>query len=1336
MADGAGKVPTSSADSPTRELARLSFQETIQALLAGCTLKLANGKDFSIGETARKVLAFYAAPTRRSLWEKEGKRGSKDEAHELLDALELPLAHTDAPAPSGGGAIVEWHLIQVSIDQFGGLHRHCDSAGNVPEPIVLQFDQLIHMLRGRNAAGKSQFARALTWGLTGHIPRAQAEPEPAETLTNTYTLPPRDSSGKRDTVLLPIIVPFPEGKDLACRPEGKPLLATSVTMTFESAGGTARVCLRRTLVPEKKGFSCPLEVLEPDGSVRPVASVHAALGVSEIAIEAAALTMARLPVLRLDSSNALTRGIAILTGLHPLKILGERLNATVLRHVKAEVPKEANKTLKEIEETFQAKVSVVAQQFRLGEALPAEVLPATPLAVDDGAACEIGLTALATELKRRDAAMREAIRAATGLDVEAADLKALRKKIEAARQALRLDNLTRQAEFIALERMRTLSSADLDTAKALLVDAQTQAEAFAQLDADKRQAARRRLYAAIDQWRHANDAEAPWPPDHCPVCASDLMGKVDDVLGKAVRDALAAAERDEAALTLDADDWNRQARQSLLDTLPVAVRQALEALTGTSAPVLFRAACTATAARCAGLTGDLAPLAAELEAEFARLAAALPADPESVVLVLPDSLRGCAFEATANAVLRLVTQAQWCQAAAADLKRIRDALFFEAGENGDPATAGLMTRRLATIDQALVSVDPLEAAKAALADLKSLKVKWDAGRRTLRLSAQAVPAVEELAKLDSVVSAQVDSLLTALDGRTAAWTDRLYLPPSNTAPELRGTRIKDGALHLPAERGGVEGEGRELLNGSRLRTHLFAFALALAEQIRQRDGGLSLLLLDDPQTLFDEDNQRRLAKGLGTLPGDGFRPLIVTFDHHFAASLFRQVPDPDMIKYLEITPRSTGWDRVRIARHRLHIDRAREEWRADDHNPALIVAFCTEARRTLECAFRDLIWPSSTAVTGDETLQPLREKLRALTRRADVYAEKPFKDLVGHAAFNDPTFREGINWAVHSPATQVVFAHAERVDTHLDALLRMVDAGQALLDQALTNGPLPTAATVIPFPERPCPAAKLAEIGRAAAQDGTAVDGEAVEEASGPVRLIPGRHRLLVVGRGLDWLPTVLTAGDVVVADADVEPDKGLAVVWDGERQTPFVGWLQPGRGVEHKFVLHGTPVQHLDKRKGFARVFDKDRCTVHAVAGILFAKGPASAKPLDFHEDDTPFAGMEGAVLIDAGWSAAPVLLPGHHVLVGPALGEINSTDALAGRIFAVRLDNGNQMVKRVGNALDRTGAARVLESIGEEGDSPPVRLAEGAGAAFGHLPAVEEMRPVLGYWFAAPGS
>lgn len=1335
MTDGIGEVPPSATVPQTRELARLSFQETIQSLLAGCTLKLANGDDFSIGESARKILAFYAPPARRLLWEKEAKQGSKKEALELLDALKAPLTHTDAPALSGSAAVVEWHLVRVVINQFGGLHRHCDSAGNVPEPIVIDLGQPINLLRGRNAAGKSQFARALTWGLTGHIPRAQAEPEPAEALTNTYTLPPGDSSGRRDSVSLPVIVPFPEGSDLACRSDGKPLLATSVTMTFEATDGTARVCLRRTLAAEKKGFSCPLEVIDPAGSVRPVASVHEVLGVSEIAVEAAALTMARLPVLQLDSPNALTRGIAVLTGLHPLKILGERLKTTVRRYVKTEIPKDTSKTLKEIEGAFQKKVDLISQQFRLGEALPAEVLPAPPAAADEGAACAAGLTALAAELNRRDTAMREAIRAATGLDVEAADLKVLRKKIDAARQALHPDNLSRLAEFTTIERMRTLSSADLDSAEALLANAQVLAKAFARLDADKRQAARRRLYTAIDQWRHANNVEASWPPDCCPVCASDLSGRIDGVLGKPVRDALTEAERDEAALNLDADDWNRRARQDLHEALPLAVRQALDAQTGTAPSDLFRTAYTTAAARTAGLTGDLAPLAAELEAEVARFAAALPADPEPVSLVLPDNLRGCAFEAMANRLLQLVTQARWCHAATADLTRICAALFAELGEDGDLATAGIMTRRLAAIDQALISADPLEAAKAALRDLKSLKDGWDAGRLTLRLATQAVPAVDELAKLDGVVSAQVDALLSALDGRTVAWTDRFYLPTSSTAPALRGTRIKDGSLHLPAERGGVEGEGRELLNGSRLRTHLFAFALALAEQIRRRDGGLSLLLLDDPQTLFDETNQRQLAKGLGTLPGDGFRPLVVTFDHHFAASLFRQVLRPDMITYLEITPRSTGRDRVRIARHRLHIDREREMWRAEDHDPVRLVAFCTEARRTLECAFRDLIWPSSTAVTGDETLQPLREKLRALTHRADVYAEKPFKDLVGHAAFDDPMFRNGINWAAHFPSEQVVFAHAERVDAHLDALLRLIDAGQALLDRALTNAPLPAVATIVPFPIRPCPAAKLSEIGRAAAQDGTAVNGEAVEEASGPVRLIPSRHRLLAIGRGLDWLPGVLTAGDVIVVDADERPEKGLAVVWDGERQTPFVGWLQPGRGVESTIVLHGTPVQRMAKRKGFARVFDKDRCTVHGVAGILFAKAAAPAKPLDFHDDDTPFAGMEGAVLIDAGWSAAPVLLPGHHVLVGPALGRVDLTDALAGRVFAVRLDNGDQMVKRIGSALDRAGAARVLESIGEEGDSPPVRLAEGTGPEFAHLPAVDEMRPVLGYWFAAAG-
>jgi hypothetical protein len=461
--------------------------------------------------------------------------------------------------------------------------------------------------------------------------------------------------------------------------------------------------------------------------------------------------------------------------------------------------------------------------------------------------------------------------------------------------------------------------------------------------------------------------------------------------------------------------------------------------------------------------------------------------------------------------------------------------------------------------------------------------------------------------------------------------------------------------------------------------------------------------------------------------------LITTFDHHFAGSLFRQVPRPGNITYLELKPRSTLRDSARIARHRMHIDRLREAWVDDDHDSERIKDFCAEARRTLEGAFRDLIWPGRIAVAGDETMEPLRAKLSTLTQQAGIYANKIFKDLCAHAAFGDQIFREGINWAAHFPADQLSVHHARQVDQHLGALLKLVDAGQAYLDEALTRETVGAGAAVIPFPMHHCPVAFVPEIGRAAAQDGRAVDNEAVTEASGPVRLVPNRHQLLVVGRGLDWLPGLLSPGDLVIVDGDEAANNGLALVWDNERGTPYLGWLQPVRGMERRIVLHGVPVQPGSKQKSFARIFDLDRCTTHTIAGILFGRAPAPAKPLDFHEDDDPFAGIEGAILIDAGMSAAPALIPGNHILVGPPLPEIGSTRSLKGKTYAVRLSNGEKVVKRIGHALDRAGAVRMLERIGEEGEDLPARLTEEASTSFAQLPSVEEMRPVLGYWFAA---
>lgn len=1328
MSDSSVSDQTAAEDSlaPALELARFTHKEVVLALLAGRTLQLADGGLFTIGEEARKVLHFYSAPDRRALWEKGAKNGSETETKALLRVLEQPLPPVTAPAAAGAGAVATWNLIQVDVGQFGGLQCHCTANGSAPLPVTLTLDQLITLLRGQNSAGKSQLTRALCWGLTGQIPRAQAEPAPAESLTTLYAPATKGAKG----FALPTIVPFPDQRDLDRR-DGEPLLATTVEMTFEMASLRERRRVRRSLAAERKGFSSVVQVIADDGTVeRSVPSVAAALGVSELAVDMAALSMARVPVLPLDAPNALSRGVAVLTGLQPLATLGARLKGTVRKWV-TELPKALQKRQQdELAKQFGAKVELIAQQFRLGEPIPEALLPPLPLASDGGAACAAALKALGEELGRRDVAMREAVKASTGLDLATADkatLKTLKTKIAAAEQALQPDRLSSRPEWTALDLLLAVSDKDLGKAARVVEDALTQARTFARLDTDRRAAARRRLYATIHQWHKVGQPEETWPPEQCPVCETALDGKVDAALDVPLRTALEVAAEDEAALSLDANTWNLKAEQALLERLPPTLRAAHVAADGKgAAPRLFRTSCTTAAAAAGALSGTLAPLAVGLEQEFTRLADGLPEAVGAQVPDLPNAARGGAFEATLTALAGTLASVRWCRQAAEAVTRIRSALFGDSPSGEDCAFGGFIGGRLGAVEQALVSLDPLEAAKDALQALETVKKDWDECLVLISLASRAGPALQELGRLEEVVSSQVDALLKDLDHRTRTWTERFYTAPSETAPKLQGTRIEDGIMRLPAERDGVTADGRELLNGSRLRTHLFAFALALAERVRTRDGGLSLMVLDDPQTLFDERNQRQLAKGLGMLPGEGFRPVIVTFDHHFAASLYRQVPKADDVTYLELHPRSTNQERVRIERHREQVDRRRDEWHDDDHNQALIAAFCLEARRTLESSFRDLLWPSGQAVTGDEALRVLHEAVRALTKRNGVYAEKCFKTLVDHPAWSVEDFRTVMNWSAHFPAENLVTSHARLVETHLDPLLKAVEACQTRLDQAMTQGAKIAGAIILPFPASPVPATALPEIGRAAAQRGIMVDGDTAVEMEDVVRLDPERHRLLAVGKGLHWLPGVLTPGDVVVADMERPTLEGLVVVWDGSRQTTTIGWAQPGRGGERGLVLHGAP------HSGFARIFDPARCTVMAVAGILIGLAPPPKQPLTIWEHDQPFSGMDGSVAVE-GRSAAPFLLPGDHVLTGPAVTEIRPGSGLSGRPVVARLDDGTQVIKRIGPAIDSAGKVRLLESLGAQGDTIPVRLSETADDAFTRFVRVVEVRPILGFWFVS---
>ncbi len=109
-----------------------------------------------------------------------------------------------------------------------------------------------------------------------------------------------------------------------------------------------------------------------------------------------------------------------------------------------------------------------------------------------------------------------------------------------------------------------------------------------------------------------------------------------------------------------------------------------------------------------------------------------------------------------------------------------------------------------------------------------------------------------------------------------------------------------GVLDLKAGREGVTAPAQHISNASALRGALFGFFLAFREHVLATRGGLSLLILDDPQELLDHDNRQRLAHGLAAVAEAGDQLLVTTHDRRFARLVVAENRMADRVQHLSV----------------------------------------------------------------------------------------------------------------------------------------------------------------------------------------------------------------------------------------------------------------------------------------------------------------------------------------------------------------------------------------------------------------------------------------------------
>ncbi|AIB15600.1 hypothetical protein ABAZ39_27410 (plasmid) [Azospirillum argentinense] len=1302
-----------------KEAATLTAREFLEAVVAGWPVQLADGKPFQLeDERQRHALQFFLDHRDgQNIFAKTFSKGSEDLAKAITDWLDQPFQPPAVTDRARSGAKPRWAVTTIEITQFGGLHPYCLADGHTPPSLVIEVERDVVLIRGQNGAGKSSIAKALTFALTGHIPCPASEPQPFETLVNTYTLP------NGDKIPLPTVVPMPTAEQWRARSKaGEPMIETRVEVTLTNAAGQAVVVCRKVAPAGKGSFTSRLSV---DGEPAEDRTLDDILGVSRLGLELSVLHMARLPYIVLGRPESLGKGVQELTGLRPIGDLAEVSVAKFASFLKGTFTTNRRSDQKKVASDFAAKSGALAALFETSPSKPPAAVPPAP-----GDACKTSLDAIGEDLRRRTASVVAAVAKAAGVPETDVALDGLDEKLIRASTNLTGGTPPRDSLAAMVGRLATLDAATVEEVRKRVQALADRANTFAQQHAEKTAFVRRRLYARVAVWLKEQGREGE--PDACPVCLRSLTeAEHDHDLGVPIATALAQAQKDLIDLQFTLDQFVEQAVTDFTKGLPEAVASERKHVWMLGSTSLGADWAKGAASDMMARLKDVPTLAALVGRAGEALAAGAVVLPDLTSSVLPNlhpDLAGSRVEKTAQEMIALLDAATWAADTAKRRSAAVSAAYGVGVAEGEDLPADCLLAAIDGLRTLLHDHVPVATAQVHLRELRTLLTRWVDEETRITKAITAAEALEGLKVLKQAVDVQVGGLLATLNKETSTFLGLVYRPSSNVGPALVAFDHNGSALVSRAEQGGVAGDAAQITNSSRQRAQLFSFVLALTQYVWERDGGLRFVLLDDPQSLFDEDNQRTLAKGLVACTSQAFKPFVLTFDRVFSARVARagnlhvDAAVSKKVSRWDLVARQDEHGIVRLDPHQDKIILERQAWRDGKSTEFAIINFCREARAFIERTLVKLLNEGKDPVHDHPTLQPLGKRLRTLTGDTVLpHSREPFKailSLLPDGAPDKEVLGEALNWSAHFQAEDLRQNHAQAVDDMLDAFLERREQCLAILHHWPEEAPKKDA-RVVPFPNARAPARAVQLVGQLAASDGEGVPADEPPPDAELLRIDPDRHSMFAVGAAAKWLPSPIDAGTLLI----VEPLTGkprahdLVLAWDTVAGEALVGWCKLETAAE-RIVLSGYAGH-------FQKVYPREGVELRRVVCGLFGALPQAMKPCEPVNMADVLPTLPGALEISQGDSAEPLLRKGDKALVGRSV-RVNDLDSHPAPAFAFRLSDDTQVLKRLDRHCSIPGHRQLLP-LGDKGSGHVVASTPGAASGAPHIVCAF---PLIGFW------
>lgn len=1309
-----------------------SLDEIVQLLTAGTPIHRVKGSAFRLDtEDKRKVFAFYGR--NRDLWPRNKSVQAK-EVESVLRALEGQLP-TAAPKPlRAGGDRPLWHLERVEAHRFGGLHRHLGPNGEDPGVFVLDLDKEITLISGFNGAGKTAFLSAIIWCLTGKALRSQHMPhEVHEPMAVEWPSDSKDDVKEVESqpeIAVPPIVPIPSAENLA-KLGDSPKLDTRVSLTFKRSDTGEIVRVTRKLDIAGKKLVAPVEGL--DG-----------LALSALAIEAGTLMPGVAAHMRFDEKTDLTQAVSQLTGLKPLEELGQRTERLVnrLRTTEKRATEEArDKKTADFKKALQTLQDGWAERPDLAE-MPKILLPGeeqeteAATEADDGgdhplrqkADCRSSIAAARTRLQELQSCMSAAMEKILGRRIELTtrqEVDVFARALDEAADRLKGSALRELPSIVLLGNLSKITDDDADSALKTIRGILERARALSRRLEDERQAARWRLYSRVSAWH--NDHHPDQDISNCPVCGTDL-DKVpsDALLDLSVKAALDQCREADSDIGKTATEWERDEAAAFLNALPESLRGFADQAPRDTLLDICRKGYVDELLAHKAFSGRLQPLQKNGQTIWGIISGEnpLPEAPARENSALPNLFAFGRLQKRLDAIARVLMLREHRLEAADALQALMGRYIGKEkrpGESSDAADSepaafpehglkpdeGPLREQIQAIRRAVQNAIPVVSLIRQLDELELLRQGWESDQNRLELLTRAANAVESYLEFPSLVYERVSGLIETLNRDTGLWLSKIYRSHYRGGPSYGGFEPgEDRGFGLRAEVGNMRVPAHQVMNASLLRACIWAFLFALWEHIGKQSGGLSCMLLDDPQTHFDPINSENLAAAVPTMPSHGMRPLIASNDVRFVAAIQDKLPsraaDSPSWTALRLDPVSSSKLTASLSPALEEIREKGDRWREDENDIVKAQEFVKCVRVDIENRLWNLL-ATDPLVMHAPTLGDLLGQLRHARNGGEPpFEEPPFEKLLSHESLRDSAlFYKIINKAHHRPM-DVTPQDADDVNKayeNVHSTLRSCSAAYARFMGRLTNedrdlvlADAPAAPDAVRLPDK-----KLPILGKLAARSSADILAIANDHEQFALKSL-GAVALYAV-RG-PTLGSLALPGQVVIVSLDREPVEGEPVIA-----------LCKGRVFARRF--------HRDKKDPSRTVLAADRSGTERVPpvkvvptvatrampiiGILYdAQKPAGRdEAVAVHASDILSRKLAVASIVED--SAYPVVRDGDMVIV-EAITDMSAAtmNKLEGRIVALTARSGTESfgyLKRLGQEIGE--GTRIYENIGLNGQA-----------------------------------